>query len=140
MSRIIRRQKGATLVEVLVAIALTGIMLPTLATALVTSHAGRATSQQQLKATGLLHEASEAVRVVREAGWSNIATNGVYHPVISGSTWTLASGSETVDGLTRQVTISSGERDGAGALVTGGGTADPATKHIEVSVAWTTPY
>ena len=132
------KQRGATLVEVLVAIALTGIMLPTLATALVTSHAGRATVRQQLKATALVHEAAEAVRVVREQGWANIS-DGTYHPTISGTTWSLASGSETVGNFTRQISISPAERDGGGAIVPSG-TADPATKHIEITVSWDEPY
>lgn len=133
-------QRGATLVEVLVAIGLTGIMLPTLATALVTSHAGRATSLQQLEASSLLHESTEAVRVVREQGWSNVATDGTYHPVMSGSTWTLVSGANTSGGFTSQIVISPAERDSSGALVASGGTNDPAAKHVVVTVSWTTPY
>ncbi|HTH72055.1 MAG TPA: type II secretion system protein [Candidatus Pristimantibacillus sp.] len=140
MKRRTNSQRGATLVEVLVAIALTGVMLPTLATALVTSHAGKASAQQQLQASALLHEATEAVRVVREAGWGNIAANGTYHPAVSGSTWTLASSPETIGNFTRTVTISDAERNSSGALVASSGTIDPATKHIEVSVDWTTPY
>ena len=133
-------QSGATLVEVLVAIALVGVMMPTMVTALVTSHAGRASSRQQLRATALLHETTEAVRAVREDGWGTVATNGVYHPVISGTGWTLASGAETVDGFTRQVTISTAQRDSSGVLVASGGTDDPGAKHVVVDVSWTTPY
>ncbi len=131
---------GATLVEVLVAIGLTAVMLPTMATALITSHAGRATSQQQLKATALVHEAAEAVRTARDQDWTSVSTDGVYHPTISGSAWALTSGSEITDGLTRTVTITTAERDGSGNLVASGGTPDPATKHITVEVTWTTPY
>ncbi len=132
------KQRGATLVEVLVAIALTGIMLPTLATALVTSHAGRATVRQQLKATALAHEAAEAVRVVREQGWTNIS-DGTYHPAVSGSTWSLLSGAETIGNFSRQVVISPAQRDSGGAIVQSG-TPDPATKHIEITVSWDKPY
>ncbi|HSX33383.1 MAG TPA: type II secretion system protein [Candidatus Saccharimonadales bacterium] len=138
--RRVSREVGATLVEVLVAIALTGIMLPTLATALITAHAGRANSRQQIAATALLHEATEAVRMVRDESWNNLATNGTFHPVISGTTWALASGSESLSGFTRQIVISDATRDGSGALVASGGTADPSTKHVAVTVAWTTPY
>ena len=134
------KERGATLVEVLVAIALAGVMLPTLATALITSHAGRASSRQQLQAAALMREASEAVRTVRDSGWGNIATDGTYHPSVSGSTWTLASGSETIGDFTRQIVISTAQRDSGGALVASGGTNDPATKHIEVTVSWTAPY
>ena len=134
------KERGATLVEVLVAIALAGVMLPTLATALITSHAGRASSRQQLQAAALMREATEAVRTVRESGWNNIATDGTYHPSISGDSWTLASGSETIGDFTRQVVISTAQRDSGGAIVASGGTNDPATKHIEVTVSWETPY
>jgi len=135
----LQRQAGATLVEVLLAIALSGIMLPTLATALVTAHAGKATSIQKLQAQSLLREAQDAVRSVREKGWSNIATNGTYHPVISSGVWTLVSGSETISGLTRQIVISDTQRNTSGTIVSSGGTVDPSTKHVVVTVAWATP-
>jgi Tfp pilus assembly protein FimT len=130
---------GATLVEVLVAIAITGIMLPALATALVTSHEGRPTSIQELQADSLLRETTEAVRSVRESGWANVSTNGTYHTVINGSTWTLVSGPQTVDDFTVQVVLSSVERNNTGTIVTSGGTVDPSTVQAVASVAWTTP-
>jgi len=133
-------ERGATLVEVLVAIGLTALMLPTLATALITSHAGRATAQQQLKATALVRETTEAVRAARAQDWDKVATNGTYHPTITGDTWTLASGPETIDGFTRQLVIDDAQRDGTGTLVADSGTADPNTKHITVTVSWSTPY
>ncbi|MGH7241271.1 MAG: hypothetical protein ACREGB_03180, partial [Candidatus Saccharimonadales bacterium] len=132
-------QAGATIVEVLVAIALTGIFMPVLATALVAAHAGRATSIQQLQAQSLLREATDAVRNVREKGWTNVATDGTYHPVISGSAWSLAGGAETINGFSRQIVISTPERSGTGTLVTTGGTNDPSTKHVVITVSWTKP-
>jgi type II secretory pathway pseudopilin PulG len=133
-------ERGATLVEVLVAIGLTAIMLPTLATALITSHAGHATAQRQLRATALLREASEAVRATRSQNWNNIAVNGTYHPTIGSTDWVLASGPETVDGFTRQLVISDAQRNTSGILVTQNDIADPDTKHIVVTVSWSTPY
>lgn len=136
----VKAQAGATLVEVLVAIALAGILLPVLATALVTANAGRPATTQQLQASSLLREAMEAVRVRREAGWANIATNGTYFPAISGSTWTLTAGTQTANGFTRQIVISSVQRDIAGTIVASGGTTDPSTKKVVATVSWTTPY
>ena len=135
----LRDQAGATLVEVLVAIAITGIMLPALATALVSSHAGRPTSTQQLQAASLLREATEAVRTIRERSWVEVATDGTYHPVISGNVWSLASGSETVNGFTRRIDISDAQRNGTGGIVTSGGVVDPSTKHVTVIISWTSP-
>jgi hypothetical protein len=132
-------QAGATIVEVLVAIALTGIFLPALATALIAAHAGKASSIQQLQAQSLLHEATDAVRSVREKGWTNVATDGTYHPVPGASDWSLASGAESISGFTRQVVISTPQRNSSGTIVASGGTNDPSTKHVVVTVSWTKP-
>lgn len=134
------KQTGATLVEVLVAIALTGIMLPAFAEAILTSDAARPNAERRLQADALEREAMEAVRVVREAGWSNVSTAGTYHPVQSGNTWTLTSGSETISTMTRQITISDVRRDATGAIVASGGTNDPSTKYVVATVSWSTPY
>jgi type II secretory pathway pseudopilin PulG len=133
-------QSGQTVVEVLVAIGVASIMLPALATALVASREGQAQQSQRLEATAMLREADEAVRSERELSWTQIATNGTYHPVVSGSAWDLTSGSETVNGYTRQIVISDAQRNGSGAIVTSGGTADPSTKRVVSTVSWTTPF
>lgn len=134
------RQRGATLVEVMVAIALAGVLLPGLATALVTANAGRPATSQQLQAASLLREATEAVRVRREAGWANIPTTGTYFPAISGNTWTLTAGSQTVNGFTRQIVFSTVQRNSSGQIVASGGTVDPSTIKAVATVSWTTPY
>lgn len=122
------------------AVALTGIMMPTLATALVTSHAGRATSQQQLQATALLHEATDAMRSVQLDDWNAVAADGTYHTAISGGAWTLQSGPQTANGFTQEVVVSSAQRAAGGELVQSGGTDDSETKHVTITVSWTTPY
>lgn len=127
------------LVELLVAIGLTAIMLPALATALVGAREGRAQENERLQATALLRETEEAVRSVREKGWANIATNGTYRPTIVSNGWGLTAGAETVGNFTRQIVISDVQRNAAGAIVTSGGTVDPATKKVTASVSWTTP-
>jgi Tfp pilus assembly protein PilV len=134
-----RNQTGSTLVEVLVAIALTGILLPALATALISSNSSRPTATQQLNATSLLQQITEATRTVRDNGWSNVAINGTYHPVVSGTTWTLTGGAGTSGNFTDQVVISDVQRDSSGNIVTSGGMVDPSTKLAVVSVSWTTP-
>jgi prepilin-type N-terminal cleavage/methylation domain-containing protein len=136
---LIYNQKGATLVEVLVAIALAGIMMPALAAAFITSNDARPTATAQLTAETQLQEMTTAVRSIREQAWSNIATDGTYHPVVSGSGWALASGSSTTGGFTDQIVISDVERDSSGNIVASSGTTDPSTKQIVATVSWTTP-
>src|SRR5437868_4564086 len=88
-------QSGQSLVELLVTIALTSLFLPALLVGFAVTRSGRVQQDQRLQAISFLREAQEAVRVVRESGWTNIASftpGQAYHPVVSGGTWTLASG------------------------------------------------
>lgn len=133
------RQSGQTVVEVLMAIALSMIILPVLATSLVSAGEGRAQEEQRIQASSLQREAEEAVRSIREKGWTNIATNGTYHPTVAGTTWSLAANAEVINGITRQIVISDVQRNSVGAIVPSGGTVDPSTKQAIITTNWTTP-
>ncbi len=135
-----RRQNGQALIELLVTLALAALLLPGLITGLVASRQGKAQQTQRLAATALLKEGQEAIRTVREATWSAVLTDGTYHPQIAGNTWSLANGSEQVNGYTRQIVISDVLRDANGNIVTIGGTIDPSTKKAVVTVSWGTPF
>ncbi len=123
----------------MLAIGLSAILLPAILTGLVSSREGQAQQTQRVEASSLLKQAEEAVRSVREKGWATFAVNGTYHPVISGSTWSLVSGSESIDGYTRSITISDVNRDSSGAIVSTGGLLDYSSKKVDFSVSWTTP-
>lgn len=130
---------GQTLIELLLAMSLTGILLPVLIVSFTSSRDGQAQETQRIGAVQLVREGQEAVRSVRERGWGEIEINGTYHPVTTSGVWSLQSGEETIDGYTREVTISDVYRDSSGTIVGIGGTIDPSTKRIEVSVSWETP-
>ena len=132
--------RGASLVELLIAIGVAAVFLPALMTGLVASRNGKAQESQRLQAVPLLKEAQEATRSVREKGWVAFAVNGTYHPVISGSAWTLMAESEVVNGFTRKIVISDANRDSSGKIVATGGTVDPSTKKVDLSVSWNTPF
>lgn len=133
-------QKGQSLVEILLTMGLAAIMLPALLTGLVSSRQGKAQQAQRTQAIYLLNETVDAVRSVREKGWTGFAVNGVFRPVISGSSWTLASGSAVVNGLTQAITIGDVNRATSGAIVTNGGSLDPSSKKVDVSISWGQPY
>jgi len=133
-------QKGQSLVELLIAMGLAAVLLPALLTGLATTRAGRAQQDQRQQATLLVQESREAVRVIREKGWGSFAINGIYHPVVSGVTWAFSSGSEQINGFTRQILISDVYRDPGGAIVTSGGAIDPATKQIVTMASWNSPF
>lgn len=132
-------QRGQTLIEVLFALAISSLVLPALLTGILASREGKAQQMQRLQATSLLREASEAVRSVRELGWSVFAVDGLYHPEISGGNWFLAAGQETVGGFSRSVQVAPAYRDPDGNIVVSGGTLDPSTKKVLIRVAWQTP-
>lgn len=138
---LISSQNGQSLIEIIIAISLASLLLPALATGLISSREGKAQESQRLQATTLLRETNEAVRSVREKGWINIAANNTYHPEIDTptSTWKLVPGSEQISGFNRQIIISDAQRDSNGNIVESGGTTDTSTKKIVSTVSWTTP-
>lgn len=133
-----RSRYGASLIELLVIIAILAIVLPALSLALISTREGTVQHEKRLRAATLLQETQEALRTIRESGWSNISTNGIYHPEKTNKSWTLISGTDTVDGITRSIAISSVNRLN-NAIVTNGGTLDPSTKKIIIQLTWSTP-
>lgn len=132
-------QKGQSLIELLLTIALVSIFFPALLTGFASTRNNRAVKDQRQLATAYLNEAQEAIRVVRANGWSNLSP-GTYHPIVSGNTWILTSGSELIDSnFTRQITIEDIKRDGNGNIAQNG-TLDPSTKLITISVSWNLPF
>lgn len=134
------KSKGALLVEVLLAMALSSILLPALLTGLFTSSQGKTQQNKRVAAIALMKETEEAVRSVREKGWSNIPAAGTYHPGVSANAWALLSGTESINGYTRSVAISDVYRDSNGVVVQNGGTLDSSTKKAVISITWGFPY
>lgn len=132
-------RSGQSLVEVLLAMAIASFVLPALLTGVVSGREGKAQQIQRQQAVALMTEAVEAVRSVREKGWAGFAIDGIYHPDTSSGSWGLVLGTEVVSDFTRSITVSSVERAPSGEIVTSGGTVDPSTKRVTVSVSWLTP-
>lgn len=133
------RNSGQSLVELIIVMALLSILVPVIMGAIIVSKNGEAQRINRGEASAFAREAAESVRVIRENSWDSVATAGTYHPVISNSSWALAVGPETVNGLTRSIVISDVYRDVAGAIVTSGGSLDPSTKKVVVTVSWLLP-
>lgn len=136
-----KNQTGQSLIELLVAIGLAMVILPGLLTGFVASREGKAQEGQRLQGYALMKEMEEAVKSVREKGWSNIATNNTYYPTTNGTVWSLAAGAENIAGtdFTRQLVISSVNRDNSGNIVGVGGIEDPSSKRVNYTVSWTLP-
>lgn len=144
-----RWQAGQSLIELLLVIGICAIILPALLTGFVASREGKAQQGQRAEAVTILNKTIEAIRSVREKGWTGFAVNGTFYPEISGASWTLTacSGVCPIDsnGFTSQVVISGVNRGtcpGAdcGKIVTVGGTLDPSSKKVIVTISWVLPY
>lgn len=136
----LKLQSGQSLVELIIVMALSVVILPALLTGLVSSRQGKAQQSQRTQAVYLLNETIDAVRSVREKGWTAFSANGTFHPVIFGTNWTLATGSAVVNGLTQSVVVGNANRDTNGTIVVSGGSPDPSSKKINVAISWGQPY
>jgi len=132
--------KGQTLIELILTMGLAVIIFPALLMGFVTSREGKVEQAQRLQAIAFMKETEQAVRSIRSNGWDPFAVNGTYHTVVTGSVWSFATGSATTNSLTQQVVVSSVSRNSNGAIVTSGGTTDPSTKKVDITISWLLPY
>lgn len=137
---VFRKQKGQTLVELILVIGIAAIVLPALLTGLFASRNGKPQQAQRMQAITVLKETETAVRNVRNTNWAALGVNGTFHTQIAGSQWTLVGSPLTnSSGITQEVVISDVKRDVNGAIVQTGGTTDPSTKKITINISWTQP-
>jgi prepilin-type N-terminal cleavage/methylation domain-containing protein len=135
-------QAAYSLIELLMAMAIFSILVTTLFTGFIATREGKPQQAKRQQASALFQETVEALRVIREQGWDTIATNGTYYPVQTADSWQLAAGSEVVDagsGLTRSLLISDVYRDSFGNITLLGGTLDPSSKAVTITIAWDQP-
>ncbi|MBI3397591.1 hypothetical protein HY045_03890 [Candidatus Woesebacteria bacterium] len=117
---------GQSMVELLLAMGIAAAVLPAILTGFIAGREGKVTQDLRLRATAYLREGQEATRVFREKDWIGFAVNGTYHPVISGSTWILSSGSESISDFTRAIVVSD--------IIP----VDPSIKLVTTTVSWGT--
>lgn len=144
------KQAGFTLIEAVVAMTIFAIGVVGLVTL---STVAKSTSEQgrdSVQVSNYLQEGMEAVRLLRNAAWTNVSTDGGYRlSAQAGQTpaWQLVSGgSETVGKYQRSVTISAVRRQDTDSSATltagdkivpsGGSFDDPDTKKITVTISW----
>lgn len=136
-------KKGHVLVEILLAMGIFALIATSILGGFVSVRGGKVAQKQNTLAKGYLDQALEALRSIRERqdGWSILSNPGTYHPVLSGTLWTLSSGAEEVDGFTRSVNIENVCRNkNSNQILTDCNQADavvdPSTKKVKVVVSW----
>lgn len=99
-------ERGFSLVEVLLAVSVFGLIVTALFGGLIYGTQSTALAGQRARATMLADEGLEAVRNIRDENFSNL-TDGTYGLTISGNQWTLSGAQDTTDIFTRSLAISS---------------------------------
>lgn len=96
------------------------------------------------QANFLLEEGIEAARIWRDAGWANLGnwpSGTEYYLTWTGGAWATTTANAFLDGkFERQVSLNNVNRDDTSKNIVppagGGGTVDPNTKLVTVTVAW----
>lgn len=140
------RQSGQLLLEILIAVvAIVAIAGLGAQLVLVGERSNEITGDKDT-ALKLVEETFEAVRGIATENWisiygANKGSGNLYHPEQQGGKWALVSDSEivTINGVdyTRSLYIENVNRDANKNIVLTGGTDDPSTQKIAVSVSWT---
>jgi Tfp pilus assembly protein PilV len=132
-------KKGVSLVEVLIAVALLNLIVGVLVIASNLYIKTSTTAIVSAKSAFLAEEGIEAVKSIRDRGWTNISSlnSGTTYYLYLNSTplWVATTTPQIVDGIVRNFVIENVNRNGAD-LISDIGTNDPNTKKLTVSVSW----
>ncbi|CAN5231446.1 hypothetical protein BH09PAT2_BH09PAT2_11520 [soil metagenome] len=106
MNRSNERAKGFSLIEVLLSVAMFGLIITTIVGGLIYGQDSTALSGSRARAVSIAEEGLEAVRNMRDASFSNLV-DGTYGLAVTGNQWVFAGTSDAVDSFfTRQITVS----------------------------------
>ena len=113
----IRYQRGFSLVEILLAVAVFVSIATALVTTLIYGQESTALAGARARAVFLAEEGLEATRNIRDANFTNL-TNGTHGLAISSNQWNFAGSSDVADIFTRQIVISAVDADRKQAIST----------------------
>ncbi|MDP3982218.1 MAG: prepilin-type N-terminal cleavage/methylation domain-containing protein [bacterium] len=137
-----KSSRGLTLIEVLVALAIAGMLIGGIASLTALSVRVSASSSASMQALFLAREVVEAVRSVRdETPWADgigaLVVGGTYYPSLSQDppAWEFLAGEEEIERFTRSFTMGGVFRD-ANNNIASTGTEDPNTRRLMVRVSW----
>lgn len=129
-------ESGLSIIEILVVIAILATTLTALLGLASFSLGVQGLVRQTTQAKDFAQEAMEAVRSIRDnREWSQI-TNGSHGLINTAGYWSFSGTENIINGFTRTISITDGQRDASDNIVESGGTADSDTKKIIVTVSW----
>jgi prepilin-type N-terminal cleavage/methylation domain-containing protein len=140
-SRAHHNQKGFFLIEVIVSVAIIGVVIIYVLGSIYDTVEVAALSLERTQAAFLLEENAEVLKIKRASlnGWTAIqsVTGGATYGLSwNGSDWDLVSGAQTIGMFSRGFVCTDASRDAQDDIVSSGGTVDTDTKVCTVSVSW----
>jgi Tfp pilus assembly protein PilV len=134
-------KRGFSMIEALIASSICLMVFLGVAIAFRMTVKAAFNNTARLQAAYLEEEGQEAVRILRDNGWTtNIASHSsgtTFYLTWDGSTWNATSTKTYVDSFfERSVVLNDVYRNSSQDIVTNGGTLDPKTKKATVSVLW----
>lgn len=137
-------RQGFTIIEILIVISVFTVIFVTILGFFALDSKLFDRNKMKLKALSLAEEGVEIVRFVRDnQSWdSTLAVfnlDSAYHPIISGSSWNVVSGSENINEFNRSIIFSAVSRDVNDNIenVYNPANNDSNTRKVIVIVSWT---
>ncbi len=134
-----KRLKAFSLAELLLSMGLFSLLVASIATLSIDSVRAVRNSSSKIVASQRIQEISNALLLNKDALWSSIVSNtnaGDKSLVYHNNSYSFQDNGVTDSGITVKLTISSVSRDGAGAIVTSGGTSDLHSRAINMNATW----
>lgn len=134
-------QNGFSVVEIVVVAGIISLVFLSISQLMVVATRPVAAASRHAHATYLAEEAVEAVRSMRNEGWTStiapLTTGTTYYPLLSAGRWSLSvTNPGALDGtFQRTVVLQPVYRDGDD-NISATGTLDPNTMNIVVTVSW----
>ncbi|MFA6253131.1 MAG: DUF2341 domain-containing protein [Patescibacteria group bacterium] len=138
--KILKKLSGFSLVELIVAIGIFSILASGVVYVFVTSYKNFFGVGDKQVVVQFAQEGMEAARSIRDNGWQTIVENADGDPKGVQKTnglWQFSGVDNTLGDLTRVIVVSAVERNSTGSIVDSGGTDDPDTKKVTVTVSGT---
>ncbi len=136
MSSSISAHAGTSLIEVLLAVSLFMLIAGGLTTLVLQGLDTTRQAEEYFIAQEYAQQGLEGIRTLQTDTFSALSTQTNGGVEIASGTWQLTSSPTMFDKYTRAISIEPVARDGSGAIVSSGGTIDPATKKVLSTVTW----
>jgi len=136
-----QKNKGFSLLEIVIASAILLLVTVTVFSSFATALSVSSKNTASLQAAFLLEEGHEALRNMRDWGYStyigSLSNNTPYRLAWESNHWMATTSTALIDGkFDRTFTLNTVNRDASHNIVASGGSVDANSKKVTVSVSW----